>query len=560
MYPYTPSLLLLVPLLLVFCYALSTFLRLLISQHLSPLRRLPGPPSHSWFMGNLKDMHDQENNGLLHTWQQKYGNTFVYKGFIGGRRLMTMDLRAVAYILGSAYDYPKPEFVRDNLASMAAGHDGLLTVEGDQHRRQRKILAPAFTTTHIKSLTPIFWEKATQLRDIWLQMAQDQHADETTPKQTVDVLAWLGRATLDVIGLAGFGYPFNSLENQDDELANAFSVIFSTARKFRIITILQVWFPILRRFRRNNALMGKAKETMKRIGLGLIQERRDAVLAEMENDGKVDKTTLGRDLFSVLVRSNMSTTPSQRMSTPEILCQISTFLTAGYETTSSSLTWTLYALSLSPSTQNTLRTSLRTLSPTSPSLIQEICELEYLDWVVRESLRLHAPITNTMRAVGRERDEIPLKSEVVGKDGVRRAYVEVRKGDIISVPIQAIGRSMEVWGEDANLFRPERWKSPPEEAKAIPGLYSNILTFLNGNPINGNRACIGYRFALIEIKIFLYVLLRDLEFSIDPTTVVEKKINVVTRPFVRSEPGMGNQMPLYIRSVSGVDPTNVVPA
>lgn len=49
---------------------------------------------------------------------------------------MTTDPVAIAHILGNAYEYPKPDFVRDSLASMALGHDGLLTVEGDAHRRQ----------------------------------------------------------------------------------------------------------------------------------------------------------------------------------------------------------------------------------------------------------------------------------------------------------------------------------------------------------------------------------------------------------------------------------------
>lgn len=52
---------------------------------------------------------------------------------------------------------------------------------------------------------------------------------------------------------AGFGYEFNALTPRaegeaGDELAEAFADIFSTARKFRIMTILQVWFPLLRRF------------------------------------------------------------------------------------------------------------------------------------------------------------------------------------------------------------------------------------------------------------------------------------------------------------------------
>jgi len=73
------------------------------------------------------------------------------------------------------------------------------------------------------------------------------------------------------------------------------------------------------------------------------------------------------------------------------------------------------------------------------------------------------------------------------------------------------------------------------------------LTFLNGNPINGNRACIGFKFALTEIKVFLYVLLRDLVFTIDADLVIERKVNVVTRPCVKSEPERGNQMPLRVR-------------
>lgn len=134
-----------------------------------------------------------------------------------------------------------------------------------------------------------------QLRDIWLRTA-DTHVpinpSASTPSKPprIDVLSHLSRATLDIIGLAGFGYAFGSLdalESNDpgmesdsdtligagpttgnskienkkaksedgeenttgsNELAHAFATIFSTARKFRVMTILQVWFPVLRRF------------------------------------------------------------------------------------------------------------------------------------------------------------------------------------------------------------------------------------------------------------------------------------------------------------------------
>jgi len=104
-------------------------------------------------MGNLEEMHDQENNNLIANWVSHYGPNFVYRGFIGGCRLMTTDPVAVAHILGNAYDYPKPDFVRDGLASMVAGHDGLLTVEGDDHKRQVSslFLATTLSSHHLSS-------------------------------------------------------------------------------------------------------------------------------------------------------------------------------------------------------------------------------------------------------------------------------------------------------------------------------------------------------------------------------------------------------------------------
>ncbi|KZP19241.1 cytochrome P450 [Athelia psychrophila] len=566
----TTTALILLPLL----YFTHTFLLLLLRQRLSPLRLLPRPPAPSLLTGNLAELHDQENTGLFARWTATHGPSFCYRGFLGGSRLITTDPRAIAHILGHAYEYPKPDFVRDSLATMAAGEEGLLTVEGETHRRQRKIIAPAFGRRHVRSLAPVFVRKAGELRDRWAEMADAAPAGGRPPR--VDVLAWLSRATLDVIGLAGFGYEFNALAPRaegeaGDELAEAFATIFSTARKFRIMTILQVWFPLLRRFRRNNKTMADAQSTMRRIGTHLIDTRKAALASSKSTAIDGDSTVLGRDLLSVLIRSNLASagTPAAQLSSAETLCQISTFIAAGFETTSSALSWALFALSGAPGAQMKLREAMRAVPPPPQDTegeggdgggggedawdawVSALDALPYLDWTVRESLRLHAPITNTMRVfdpppssplADKNTDVIPTSAPWVGRDGVTRTGIEIRRGDIISVPIQAVNRGEGVWGADAGVFRPER-------RHGVPGLYAGILTFLNGNPLSGNRACIGYRFALLEMKVFLYVLLRDLEVGIDPGLVIEKKINVVTRPFVASEPGLGNQLPLRISRV-----------
>ncbi|KAL6300090.1 cytochrome P450 [Sparassis latifolia] len=634
------SFLLLVPVVIVL-YFLYTLLRLLVRQASSPLRYLPGPPAQSFFVGNLRELHDQENNNIILRWEAQYGSTFIYHGFLGGCRLMTTDPVAVAYVMNRAYEYPKPDWVRAALAGMASGDDGLLTVDGEVHRKQRKILNPAFSSSHVRLLNPVFWDTAVRLRDIWLDIislqpqsnrlpdvsnssadlptstktstvssnhvtasttsfllpqcsanseaTQRTHSQSRSPRindpvspilpasPTVDVLPWFGRATLDIIGKGGFGYDIDSLstaaqcnagEPNENELAHAFSIIFSSATKLSVFAVLHAWFPVLRNFRSNNSTMKQAHATMRRIGLSLIEERRASITADPvsqlvggTDDLDDDMPLSGQDLLSILIRSNLSSVSSQRLSLEEILCQISTFLSAGHETTAAALTWTLYALARASDIQATLRNHLCTVptllsgdscTPPSSALFDAINRLPYLDYVVRESLRLHSPVVSTMR-VATSDDVIPLERPLRDRRGHVCTEVRVKRGDLVSIPLQAPNKSKRVWGEDAEVFRPERWEEMREEMKQDtldgrksiqPGLWGNMLTFGHGP-----RACIGYRFALSEIKVFLYVLLRDLEFSIDSSIEIEKKVNVVARPCVKSQPDNGNQMPLRIRRV-----------
>ena len=106
---------------------------------------------------------------------------------------------------------------------------------------------------------------------------------------------------------------------------------------------------------------------------------------------------------------------------------------------------------------------------------------------------------------------------------IARSLHSIKKGDIISIPIQAMNKSKSIFGQDAEKFKcvnvarlsnktrglwwcgvvfsPERWERPPDP-KAMPTLYSSILTFLYGG-----RACIGYRFALLEYVSPLSIML-----------------------------------------------------
>lgn len=112
-------------------------------------------------------------------------------------------------------------------------------------------------------------------------------------------------------------------------------------------------------------------------------------------------------------------------------------------------------------------------------------------------------------------DIIPLSRPYKDSNGQLCNHIQLKEGDIITVPIQAMNKSWEVWGDDAGEYVPERFmkrrrgrcgedgingeeEEEGEEERGLKGLWGGILTFGSGHVVNGNRSCIGYRFAINE--------------------------------------------------------------
>lgn len=123
--------------------------------------------------------------------------------------------------------------------------------EGSTFARAQSLPKNTYSQTHKVKSGETSNSKATSSLDEEgpdLHSYSEQSSTATQSYVRVDVLHWLGRATLDVIGLAGFGYAFDALVDDQNILANAFAELFTAARRFRFITVLQAWFPILHHF------------------------------------------------------------------------------------------------------------------------------------------------------------------------------------------------------------------------------------------------------------------------------------------------------------------------
>ncbi|WVQ81330.1 hypothetical protein IAT38_003453 [Cryptococcus sp. DSM 104549] len=522
-------------------------------------RHLQGPANDNWFLGVLPTIIKAPPNVAHGKWAAQYGPTYRYRVFFGLQRFYTADPVALSYILSHPDVFPKPAQARKGLREMLG--NGLLVAEGDDHRKQRKALNPSFSPGAIRGMVPIFYDKAYELREKLLGLVEGALDEAASPTPAVDVdiveggkkidvLKYLGKTTLDVIGIAGFNYDFKSLSTEQNELSDAYSKMFTVGTDVGILAIAQQLIPILKFIpTKRRRVVAESQGITRKVGMKLINDKKRAILAA-HSDGLEKGEDIGNDLLSILIKANLASDikPEQRLTDVEVLDQITTFMLAGNETSSTALTWILYMLALHPESQTRLREEVLAIPDDRPSL-ETLNTLTYMDAVVREVLRLYAPAPSTIRE-STEDCVIPLSMPVIDKNGKSVESVRVNAGTTIFIPILNVNTSPAIWGPDAAQYNPKRFL-PAEggdiaRAGSIPGTWGNLLTFLGGS-----RNCIGYRFALAEIKAILFVLIKGFEFEeLGSKPVIEAKASVVMRSRVVGEEKAGLQMPLMVKPLS----------
>ncbi|THU90762.1 cytochrome P450 [Dendrothele bispora CBS 962.96] len=519
---------------------------LVISPLRDPLRCLAGPEA-PLLGSHLTHAGDPDLSYVAHEeWRKLYGKTFRIQGL--GKfdyRLMSFDFRAISHILTSPV-YEKPWQTR-TLLSTVMGR-GIFAMEGAEHHLQKRIISPAFTSQAVNALTPFFFQTAEELREKW-----DMQLNTDLPVGSpIDIAHWISRATFDAFGLACLNYNFNALEGETEDVYLAFRRLFDLVDKKSVLRIL---FPSIDKLW-PDAVARSVQESLSiinRVGQDLVTSKKIAIFSE-----KCDfANSHEKDLLTLLIKSNLSSDPSKRLSDSDLLDQITSFLFAGSDSTALALTWCLYFLAQHPKVQTQLREDLLQ-SPPSAGTIEAFtndtpaCDafgssLPLLDAVVKESLRLCPPVHGTIR-VATEDDFIPVSSPVMLHDGTMAEPaqgVHIRKGSFVNIPIEGLNYSREIWGDNALEFQPERWFNLPANARssAFPGL-ANVMTFSFGP-----HACPGYKFTLTEMKTFIATLLPHFEFAAVEGRTIGKYNGLLTRPFVKGHLHEGFQLPLLVKRV-----------
>ncbi|EJU05966.1 cytochrome P450 [Dacryopinax primogenitus] len=471
----------------------------------SPVTPLSGPKRPSWIWGYNRMLINGTSGDYFESWQKEFGDVYRLPTAAGAERTVIMDSRAIAYVLNTnGYNFTRYEGERNTIKRLLGG--GILTVEGNDHKRHRKAMSPGFSIASIRFFTSIFLEATHKVKERWLSKLSDSKGNDIV----LDVEHWMNAISFESIGEAGFSHDFDCINDEVSVVGQVFSSLGATNGTLTaaIAVALQA-FPIIASLPlARNVAFDNLRNTM-----------RDLI-------NTMDRKTLGNDasderrslVASIIKAENRNLSQEEVMAEANyyvVTCRIRDhFYDYGgpfrlYPESVLKLTlaqWCLHELSINPHVQDKLRREIMMFPDATHE--QLATQMPYLNAVVQETLRTHPAVVENHRQAMKD-DSIPLQRPIKLANGQSVDHIDVRAGMGVIIPIEAMNKSSAFWGPDSHEFKPERWldEELPKKVTEIQGFH-HLLTF-----IDGPRNCIGKNFAVAEFKAVMSVLIRHFSFA-----------------------------------------------
>ena len=339
--------------------------------------------------------------------------------------------------------------------------NGLLTRDGELWRRQRKLMAQAFTPRRIRD----YGETMVAVTDRALQSGLDHRGGEV-----VNLHATMSGITMEVVAAVLFGAAISS-EQVELVAATMETLNEYYANSPEVLLMLPSWVPTPLNRRVNAAV-----ERLDAVIYSIIAQRRRA--AEPRHD-------LLDTLLTALDEGGAG------MSDQQLRDEVTTLFLAGHETTALALAHTIYLLAKHPQIERRLVAELDEVLGGRLPTVEDAAALRYTRQVIDEAMRLYPPAWTTGREVVRE---------------VEIAGYRIPPGAQVLTSQWVVHRDPRFF-PDPEAFDPDRWL--PERAKLLP----RYAYFPFGG---GPRVCIGNHFALLEATLVLAVLMQRHHFELLP--------------------------------------------
>ncbi len=365
-----------------------------------------------------------------------------------------------------AHDVQKSPVLRGSKRVLG---EGLLTSEGELHRRQRRLIQPLFHHDRIAGYGDTMVELADRATARW------------TDGQELDLHAEMARLTLAIVGATVF-----DTDVDDAEAAGVGQALHDVLEHFD--RLFSPFLPVLERLPLPSTVRyRRGKATFDRTVSEMVAVRRAA-------------GANGSDLLSLLIRAQED---GIGMTDRQVRDEAVTLFLAGHETTSNALAWSWHLLGGAPDAEARLHEELDIVLDGRAPSVAMLSELPYVEAVLHESMRLRPPAW----AIGRELTE-----------GFEADGVSLEAGSVVIGSPWLLHHDARWWGPDVAKYKPDRWP--------VTDLPRHAFLPFGGGP----RMCVGEGFALMEARLLIAAIARAWRFESDPSHPVELQPVITLRP------------------------------
>lgn len=410
------------------------------------------------------------------------------------------DADAIPQVYGHGNGFLKSEYY-DAFVSIKRGLFN--TRDRAEHTRKRKTVSHTFSAKSVGQFEQYIHHNLEELQKQWDIRANQKKGDW----YQMDALHWYGHMELehcitsliysrfnylafDVIGDLAFGAPFGMLEKGKDfaEVTQpngqtAYSPAIEVLNRRGEVSGTIGCFPYIKPYAKH------LPDPFFSQGMKAIQDLAGIAIARV--NARLEKPSDRVDLLARLMEGRDES--GEKLGKEELTAEALTQLIAGSDTTSNTSCALLYHCLTHPNVVKKLQAELDQALPDIDAVptFASVKDLPYLDAVIKETMRIHST------------SSLGLPRLVPPGPGITLLGHHFPQGTVLSVPAYTIHHSKEIWGSDADEFRPERWEKVTEQQKAafIPFSY-------------GPRACVGRNVAEMELALIVGTVFRRYEFEL----------------------------------------------
>ncbi|XP_053272782.1 cytochrome P450 3A56 [Pleuronectes platessa] len=357
-------------------------------------------------------------------------------------------------------------------------YDTLFFSMGDDWRRIRNTLSPTFSSGRLKEMFSIVRHHSRKMADrLRLKVDNDE---------VIELKSVFAPYSLDAIASCAFSVDVDSINNPSSP------IFIHSSKLFRLSILLFIchgFFPFL-------------VPLLELFGLSIFNKTSSSYLRaavekiRAERDGQDSRDILQQMIDSQTVSESRREKQNKGLNDHEISSQGILFLNAGLETSNSALSFLAYNLAQNPEAMKHLQKEIDETFPNKGQVQYEaLMQMEYLECVINESLRLYPPGARLEREA---------------KETIKINGIIIPKGMLVTIPVYALHRDPELWPEPEE-FKPDRFS---KENKQNINPYAFLPFGL------GPRNCVGMRFAKIIVKLALVEILQNYSFSVCEETEI----------------------------------------